>query len=79
MVTVLDLVNQGKRERHPEKAHRPDNVVLKKPDWIRVKAPVSRGYSETRDIVRSTSWSRFAKRQVARTSASAGKRSTRPS
>ncbi len=53
MVTVLDLVNQGKRERHPEKAHRPDNVVLKKPDWIRVKAPVSRGYSETRDIVRS--------------------------
>ncbi len=53
MVTVLDLVNQGKRERHPEKAHRPDNVVLKKPEWIRVKAPVSRGYSETRDIVRS--------------------------
>ncbi|WP_433760075.1 lipoyl synthase [Brucella anthropi] len=53
MVTVLDLVNQGKRERHPEKAHRPDNVVLKKPKWIRVKAPVSRGYSETRDIVRS--------------------------
>ena len=53
MVTVLDLVNQGKRERHPEKAHRPDNVGLKKPDWIRVKAPVSRGYSETRDIVRS--------------------------
>nr|WP_176024094.1 lipoyl synthase [Brucella pseudintermedia] len=53
MVTVLDLVNQGKRERHPEKAHRPDNAVLKKPDWIRVKAPVSRGYSETRDIVRS--------------------------
>jgi len=46
-------VNQGKRERHPEKAHRPDNAVLKKPDWIRVKAPVSRGYSETRDIVRS--------------------------
>ncbi|WP_139975994.1 MULTISPECIES: lipoyl synthase [Brucella/Ochrobactrum group] len=53
MVTVLDLVNQGKRERHPEKAHRPDNVVLKKPEWIRVKAPVSRGYNETREIVRS--------------------------
>lgn len=52
MVTVLDLVNQ-KRVRHPEKAHRPDNEVLKKPDWIRVKAPVSRGYSETRDIVRT--------------------------
>ncbi|ASV85620.1 lipoyl synthase [Ochrobactrum quorumnocens] len=52
MVTVLDTVNQ-RRQRHPEKAHRPDNEVLKKPDWIRVKAPVSRGYNETREIVRS--------------------------
>ena len=52
MVTVLDTVNE-RRQRHPEKAHRPDNEVLKKPDWIRVKAPVSRGYNETREIVRS--------------------------
>ncbi|MFC7064763.1 lipoyl synthase [Brucella rhizosphaerae] len=52
MVTVLDTVNQ-RRQRHPEKAHRPDNEVLKKPDWICVKAPVSRGYNETREIVRS--------------------------
>jgi lipoyl synthase len=27
--------------------------MLKKPDWIRVKAPVSRGYEETRAIVRA--------------------------
>ena len=53
MVTVLDTVNQSKRLRHPEKANRPDSEILKKPDWIRVKAPVSRGYNETRDIVRS--------------------------
>ncbi|MBA8822065.1 lipoyl synthase [Ochrobactrum sp. GPK 3] len=53
MVTVLNTVNQSGRLRHPEKAHRPDNEVLKKPDWIRVKAPVSRGYNETREIVRS--------------------------
>ncbi|MGU3576335.1 lipoyl synthase [Brucellaceae bacterium C25G] len=53
MVTVLDLVARDTRPRHPEKAHRPDNVILKKPDWIRVKAPVSKGYNETRDIVRS--------------------------
>jgi lipoic acid synthetase len=38
--------------RHPEKAHRPDTAVLRKPDWIRVKAPVSREYAETRRIVR---------------------------
>ena len=53
MVTVLDTIDQKRRLRHPEKAHRPDSEILKKPDWIRVKAPVSKGYSETRDIVRS--------------------------
>jgi lipoic acid synthetase len=50
MVVVLDTVSG--RPRHPEKAHRPDTPLLKKPDWIRVKAPVSRGYEETRRIIR---------------------------
>jgi len=50
MVVVLDTVTS--RPRHPEKAHRPDTPVLKKPEWIRVKAPVSRGYEETRRIMR---------------------------
>ena len=27
--------------------------MLRKPDWIRVKAPVSRGYAETREIVQA--------------------------
>jgi len=40
------------RLRHPEKAHKPDNPVARKPAWIRVKAPVSREYHETRRIVR---------------------------
>lgn len=53
MVTLLDTVNDKKRIRHPEKANRPDTALLKKPDWIRVKAPTSRGYNETREIVRS--------------------------
>jgi len=39
-------------ERHPEKAHRPDQDQPKKPSWIRVKAPTSAGYRETRDIMR---------------------------
>ena len=38
--------------RHPEKAHRPDNPVQRKPDWIRVRAPVSREYHETRELMR---------------------------
>ena len=42
--------------RHPEKAHRPDSAPQpKKPDWIRVKAPTSQGYKETRDLMRSLS------------------------
>jgi lipoyl synthase len=41
--------------RHPEKAHRPDNPVARKPDWIRVKAPVSKEYHETRKLMRALS------------------------
>jgi len=54
MVTVVDTLSERpSRPRHPEKANRPDTEVLRKPDWIRVKAPTSKGYAETRDIVRS--------------------------
>jgi lipoyl synthase len=49
LAIVLDTV--GSRARHPEKAHRPDTPMLRKPDWIRVKAPVSKGYQETHAIV----------------------------
>ena len=51
MAVVLDLVNSP-RPRHPEKAHRPGSPVQKKPDWIRVKAPVSAGYFATQKIMR---------------------------
>ena len=51
MVVVYDAIS-GAAPRHPEKAHRPDQPVLKKPEWIRVKAPVSKGYAETVRIVR---------------------------
>ena len=48
MVTLIDQT----RPRHPEKAHRPDSEVLRKPDWIRVRAPGSPVYRETQQIVR---------------------------
>lgn len=38
--------------RHPEKAHRQSHPILRKPSWIRVKAPTSEGYRKTRDILR---------------------------
>ncbi len=47
MVTLLEG-----RIRHPEKAHKPDSEVLRKPDWIRVRAPGSPVYRETQQIVR---------------------------
>ncbi len=53
MVTVVDNIANRPRPRHPEKAHRPDQEVLRKPDWIRVRAPVSKGYQETRALVKS--------------------------
>ncbi len=49
MTVVLDLLS---KPRHPEKAHRPDSVVLRKPDWIRVKAPGSPKWAETNRIVK---------------------------
>jgi lipoic acid synthetase len=39
--------------RHPEKQARPDNPISKKPSWIRVRAPTSPIYHETREIMRS--------------------------
>jgi lipoic acid synthetase len=47
LVTLIDS-----RPRHPEKEHRPDTVVQRKPDWIRVRAPGSPVYRETEKIVR---------------------------
>jgi lipoic acid synthetase len=47
MATLLDT-----RLRHPEKAHRADTPLLRKPEWIRVKAPGSPIYAETQKIVR---------------------------
>ncbi|MBG1231565.1 lipoyl synthase [Aestuariivirga litoralis] len=51
MATLIDITNQN-RPRHPEKAHRPETPLLRKPDWIRVKAPGSPIYAETQKIVR---------------------------
>lgn len=61
MVTIIkskerSLTSQSKRvPRHPEKAHHPDTAILRKPDWIRVKAPGSKQYEETRRIIREHS------------------------
>jgi len=53
MVVVVDTIRSDKRSRHPEKAHRADAPVIRKPDWIRVKAPVSKGYAETHALMRA--------------------------
>ncbi len=56
MVTVFDKLSTQSRlkplPRHPEKAHKPDNEVMRKPAWIRVKAPVSKDYAATKRIIR---------------------------
>ncbi len=48
----MNVVIKKQPLRHPEKAKNPENPVLKKPAWIRVKAPTSKGYNETRKLMR---------------------------
>ena len=52
MTTLFDIRQQQRAERHPEKQKRPDTPVLRKPEWIRVKAPAGGVFSETRKVVR---------------------------
>jgi len=49
---TLDKIPARRSERHPEKAHRPDNPTRRKPDWIRVRAPNSPEYAETKRLLR---------------------------
>src|SRR6202040_2060822 len=53
---AADLVDKSRSlatpPRHPEKAHRPDQPVARKPEWIRVKAPGSPQWAATRKIVK---------------------------
>ena len=53
MVVLVDTVSATQvRPRHPEKVNRPDALSPPKPDWIRVRAPNTRGYAATRNIVK---------------------------
>jgi lipoic acid synthetase len=51
-MSATRLVIDHRTARHPEKAHRPDNPVQRKPAWIRVKAPNHPVYHETRALMR---------------------------
>jgi len=54
MVVVVDNISSNSpRPRHPEKANRPDAASPPKPDWIRVRAPSTRSYGDTRNIVQA--------------------------
>jgi lipoyl synthase len=54
MPTLINARGEPDRgPRHPEKAGRPDTALLRKPEWIRARAPTSQGYLETREIVKS--------------------------
>jgi lipoic acid synthetase len=51
MAVVIDTLGD-KRPRHPEKQNRPDTPLLKKPEWLRVRAPGTPGYNATRAVVK---------------------------
>ena len=50
----------------------PKESILRKPDWIRVKAPTSQGYQETKAILNQKNYTLFAKRHLAPISENAG-------
>jgi len=52
MATLIDNTDSKQTHRHPEKRNREDSPIQRKPAWIRVKAPVGKGYLETRAIVK---------------------------
>jgi lipoyl synthase len=52
VTTLINNTSEARQARHPEKAKRPDSPLLRKPDWIRVKAPGSAIYAETQKLVR---------------------------
>ena len=56
MTVLIDNLTPNKRPRHPEKANRPDSEVLRKPSWIRAKAPGAGPeagvYAETKKIIK---------------------------
>ena len=52
-MTTTRVVIDHRIARHPEKAHRPDNPIQRKPAWIRVKAPNHPVYHETRELMRA--------------------------
>jgi lipoic acid synthetase len=52
MAVVIDTLGD-RRPRHPEKQNRPDTPLLKKPEWLRVRAPGSAGYAATRAVVKA--------------------------
>jgi lipoic acid synthetase len=51
MAIVIDKTS-ARAARHPEKQGRPDTPLFAKPPWLRVRAPGSPGYGETRRIVK---------------------------
>ena len=51
----MSNVENLNRVRHPEKAKKPEHEPLRKPAWIRVKAPTSEGYHQTRKLMRERS------------------------
>lgn len=57
MATLIDNTkkneSQAAQYRHPEKRNRPDTPVLRKPDWIRVRAPGGGLYKETQSLVKA--------------------------
>jgi len=66
MKMKVNLNKNKTRVRHPEKVNNPESFQIKKPDWLKVKAPNSKGYFETKKkLLTHIMYLQFAKRPLA--------------
>ncbi|MGH6933551.1 MAG: lipoyl synthase [Dongiaceae bacterium] len=48
----MTQASEAARLRHPEKANNPAHPAPRKPEWLRVRAPMSREYEDTKALMR---------------------------
>ena len=62
---MMESLNKNKtRIRHPEKVNKPESFQVKKPGWLKVKAPISKGYFETKRLLTDIMYLQFVKRPL---------------
>ena len=62
---MMENLNKNKtRIRHPEKVNKPESFQVKKPDWLKVKAPIQKAILKQKRLLTHIMYLQFAKRPL---------------